>query len=141
MAEVGPGEQLACHRWLFSRRRLASGVEERQAGAGFLVGRPAAEGGHVQLDRAARGPTGPDRPSTRSAQSRAWPTTSGSFISVSACAGTFDTLRRPMVENGTGSVEGQEHRIEEVAPDVQVEASPAVAVERARIAPAGRGLP
>ena len=24
-------------------------------------------------------------------------------MSVSACAGTFDTLRRPMVENGTGT--------------------------------------
>ena len=59
--------------------------------------------------------------------------TSGSFIRVSAWAGTFETLRRPMRRERHRGVEGQEHRIEEVAPDVQVDAPPAVAVERARV--------
>ena len=50
----------------------------------------------------ARRPIGPASPSTRVAHSRACSTTNGLFIIVSAWAGTFDTLRRPIVVNGIG---------------------------------------
>ncbi len=51
---------------------------------------------------------------------------------VNACAGTFDTLRRPIGPDGVGEVERGEQRAEEVAADVEVDRPPPGAVERAR---------
>ena len=139
MAEVRPGARVVGPP--YGPRGLG---EEREPVGGLLARRRAAEG---RDDRAARAglrrSAGLARSSAsrRSAQSRAWSTTNGSFSRVRACAGTFETFRRPIVENGDGEVEGEEHRVEEVAADVEVEAAPAVAVERARASPAGPGRP
>ena len=103
MAEVGPGAQLRLAILaLCARAGPVSGCRGTPGTRGLRRRSAAGRRRSRRAGRAARGPIGPDRPSTRSAQSRAWPTTMGSFMSVRAWAGTFDTLRRPMVENGTG---------------------------------------
>ena len=109
-----------------SRNASALGASRRRSAAGRTRSRRAGRSRVSSVWSASA--------SSRSAQSPAWSTTSGSFSSVRAWAGTFETLRRPIVENGTGASKARNIGVRKLRRTLQVEAPPAVAVERPRVA-------
>ena len=111
-----------------------------QAGADFLIGRSTAKRGLVKSIEPRRSES-PGRLKTRLRPEPGLVMTRGSFMSVSAWAGTFDTLRRPIVENGTGMSNARNIGIEEIAPDIEIKASPARTVLWSGLRRAGPGLP